>query len=116
MEERGLRLGCVTNKAESFTLPLLETLGIKDRFEIIVSGDTCAKKKPDPMPLLHAADFFQVKPENALLLGDSMNDVKAARAAGFKVICVPYGYNHGEDINLSKPDAFVNTLADLSTL
>ena len=109
-------MGCVTNKAESFTLPLLSELGIKHRFEMIVSGDTLPRKKPDPMPLLYAADFFKVAPQHALLIGDSMNDVKAARAAGFKVICVPYGYNHGEDIHLSSPDHVINTLAELENL
>ncbi len=114
--QQAFKIGCVTNKAESFTLPLLEELGIKDRFEIIVSGDTCAKKKPDPMPLLHAAEYFKTAPVNCLLLGDSMNDVKAARAAGFKVICVPYGYNHGIDIHLSQPDEVIATLADIKGL
>ncbi|OOY42318.1 phosphoglycolate phosphatase, partial [Solemya velum gill symbiont] len=62
MKSAGYRLGCVTNKAEQFTLPLLADLGIADRFEVTICGDTLAKKKPDPMPLLHAAEFFGIEP------------------------------------------------------
>lgn len=112
----GLSLGCVTNKAQQFTLPLLKELGIHDDFEIIICGDTLAKKKPDPLPLLHAAEFFNVAPENALMLGDSMSDVKAARAAGFQIICMSYGYNHGEDIRDYNPDAVIDSMEELQTL
>jgi phosphoglycolate phosphatase len=114
LREQGFKLGCVTNKAEQFTLPLLETLGIRDYFGIVVSGDTLPVKKPDPRPLLYAAEFFSVKPAQSLLVGDSVSDVKAARAAGFQVACVSYGYNHGEDIRLSHPDAVIDSLAELA--
>lgn len=112
----GISMGCVTNKAQQFTLPLLKELGVHDDFEIIICGDTLAKKKPDPLPLLHAAEFFNVAPENALMLGDSMSDVKAARAAGFQIICMSYGYNHGEDIRDYKPDAVIDSMEELQGL
>jgi phosphoglycolate phosphatase len=110
------RVGCVTNKAARFTIPILEDLGIKDFFEIIVCGDTLEKKKPDPLPLLHVAEKLGIKPENALMLGDSMSDVKAARAAGFKIVCMSYGYNHGEDIRDYNPDAVIDTMTEFSGL
>ncbi|NBC47127.1 MAG: phosphoglycolate phosphatase [Gammaproteobacteria bacterium] len=112
----GYALGCVTNKAARFTEPLLESLGIRDAFEIVISGDTLPEKKPSPVPLLHAADHFAVAPADALMLGDSVSDVKAARAAGFAVICVSYGYNHGQDIRSAKPDAVIDSFADLGQL
>lgn len=112
----GYKLGCVTNKAEQFTLPLLKHLGIYDDFSIVISGDSLAKKKPDPLPLLHAAEFFGVKPSQSLMLGDSMSDVKAARAAGFQIICMTYGYNHGIDIRESEPDAVMDSMAELQGL
>jgi len=116
LKQKGFKLGCVTNKAACFTEPLLQELGVFDEFAIVISGDTLAKKKPDPMPLLHGAEFFDVKPENALMLGDSVSDVKAARAAGFQIICMTYGYNHGVDIRDSNPDAVIDSMAELPTL
>lgn len=113
MKSEGYRLGCVTNKAADFTLPLLKDKGLYDYFEVVVSGDTCALKKPDPMPLLHAANLMGVAPNNALMLGDSQSDVKAARAADFQVFCMTYGYNHGEDIRLYHPDAVMDSFVEL---
>jgi phosphoglycolate phosphatase len=111
-----LKVGCVTNKDERFTLPILTDLGIVDEFEIIISGDTLEKKKPDPLPLLHAAKKLGVDPKQSLMLGDSRSDVKAARAAGFDIICMSYGYNHGEDINNYHPDAVIDSMIGLKDL
>jgi len=116
LQSAGYRLGCVTNKASQFTLPLLKTLGLYDLFEIVISGDTLPKKKPDPLPLLHAAEKLGVTPAESLMLGDSMSDVKAARAAGFRIVCMTYGYNHGEDIRDSNPDAVIDSMAELEGL
>ena len=116
LKENDFKLGCVTNKRARFTNTLLKTLGIFDDFGIVISGDTLSKKKPDPMPLLHAARFFKVKPEAALMVGDSKTDVSAARAAGFQIIGVTYGYNLGEDIRRANPDAVVDSLAELPGL
>ena len=116
LKSAGYKLGCVTNKAAQFTLPLLRDLGVHDEFQIIVSGDSLPQKKPDPMPLLHAAEKLGVKPENSLMLGDSKSDVKAARAAGFQIICMSYGYNHGEDIRNYHPDAVIDSMAELEAL
>ncbi len=116
LKANGYRVACVTNKAEAFTVPLLKELGIYDKFELVVSGDTTAKKKPDPMPLLYAADKLSEQPGDCLMVGDSMHDVKAARNAGFQVVAVPYGYNHGIDIREANPDAVIDSLADLKKL
>lgn len=113
MKAQGYRVACVTNKAEAFTLPLLKDKGLYDYFEVVVSGDTCEEKKPHPMPLLHAADLLGVSPENALMVGDSKSDVKAARAAGFHIFCMTYGYNHGEDIRNYEPDAVMDSFLEL---
>jgi len=116
LHDAGYKLGCITNKAAAFTEPLLKDLGIYDYFQIVVSGDTLPVKKPDPLPLLHAARFFNVQPSRALMVGDSISDVTAARAAGFQVICMSYGYNHGQDIRDAHPDAVIDSMAQLSGL
>ncbi len=113
LKAAGYALGCVTNKAAQFTIPLLKDLGVYDDFSIVISGDTLEHKKPHPAPLLHAAEFFKVEPANALMVGDSISDVKAARAAGFTIACVPYGYNHGEDIRVASPDLVIENIAAL---
>lgn len=110
------RLACVTNKAERFTVPILKDLGIYDYFEMVVCGDMLEKKKPDPMPLLYVAEKLGVDPADSLMLGDSMSDVKAARAAGFSIVCMSYGYNHGEDIRDYNPDAVIDTMTEFPNL
>lgn len=111
-----MQLACVTNKSSQFTDIILQELGIYDVFEIVVSGDTLAKKKPDPLPLLHVAEYCSVLPEKSLMVGDSISDVSAARAAGFQVICVSYGYNLGQDIRCAKPDHVIESFSELSHL
>ncbi|MEI6412649.1 MAG: phosphoglycolate phosphatase [Pseudomonadota bacterium] len=109
----GYRLGCVTSKAARYALPLLEALGIAGFFELIVAGDSLPRQKPDPLPLLHAARHFGVEPPEALMVGDSISDVQAARAAGFTIVCMSYGYNHGQDIRLTRPDGVIDSLVAL---
>ena len=110
------KLACVTNKQSQFTNIVLKTLGIQNAFGIVISGDTLAKKKPDPLPLLHAAEHFGVSASKALMVGDSVNDVSAARAAGFQILCVNYGYNHGQDIRLANPDLVIDSLAEFPNI
>ena len=116
LRSEGYLLGCVTNKAAQFTIPLLKDLGIHDNFGVVVSGDTLPVKKPDPGPLLHAARHFGVAPDESLMVGDSVSDVKAARAAGFQIVCMSYGYNHGVDIRSAEPDAVIDSLVELRGL
>lgn len=116
LQADGYPLGCVTNKAGQFTLPLLKDLGVYDAFGIVIAGDSLPVKKPDPRPLLHAAEHFGVAPQESLMLGDSQSDVKAARAAGFQIVCMSYGYNHGEDIRHYGPDAVIDSFVELPPL
>lgn len=116
LQGAGYRLACVTNKAAQFTLPLLKDLGVFPYFELVVSGDTTPKKKPDPMPLLYAAEKLGADPHECLMIGDSKSDVQAARAAGFQIVCMSYGYNHGEDIRNYHPDAVIDSMVELRSL
>ncbi|MGP1677021.1 MAG: phosphoglycolate phosphatase [Burkholderiales bacterium] len=111
-----LRLACVTNKAARFTGPLLAQKGLAPYFELVVSGDTLARKKPDPMQLAHICAEFALPPEQALLIGDSANDALAARAAGCPVVCVSYGYNEGGDVHNLDCDAIVDSLSEAANI
>ena len=116
MQQAGFKLACITNKAEAFTLPLLRATGLYDQFEIVLSGDSLPRKKPDPMPLTHICKHFDAQTHEALLIGDSLNDAIAARAAGCHVFCVPYGYNEGRNVYELDCDAIVESLLDASKL
>ena len=111
MKAAGYRLGCITNKVARYTEPLLKGTGLEKYFEIVVSGDTLPEKKPHPMQLLHAAKFFGIPVGKMLLIGDSLSDTVAARAAGCPVFCVPYGYNHGEPVDNLFLDAVIHDLS-----
>jgi phosphoglycolate phosphatase len=112
MRGAGLRLACVTNKAASFTLPLLAHTGLAGFFDLVVSGDSLPRKKPDPLPLQHIAQRFGVAPAELLLIGDSDNDTEAARAAGCPVVCVPYGYPGEREVRDLDCDAIVPSLIE----
>ena len=116
LKQEGFKLACITNKAEAFTLPLLRATDLLDYFEIVLSGDSLPKKKPDPMPLLHACKHFEIEPSELLLIGDSLNDAIAARAAGCNIFCVPYGYNEGRDVRELDCDAIVPSLLEATKL
>ncbi len=108
--EKGFKLACVTNKAERFTMPLLEKSGLAPYFELVVSGDTLEEKKPHPLPIQHAAKHFEVRIEDVVMIGDSVHDAAAARAAGCPVFVVPYGYNEGQELRGLDCDAFIDDL------
>jgi phosphoglycolate phosphatase len=116
MNEAGYRLACITNKAEQFTVPLLLATHLHGYFELILSGDTLPKRKPDPLPLQHAAKHFSIDISELLLIGDSLNDTQAARAAGSHVFCVPYGYNRGRPVTELDLDAVVPSLFEANKL
>ena len=116
MQAQGLRLACVTNKPIAFALPLLEAAGLLPAFEVVYGGDSLPRKKPDPMPLLQVCADFSLAPHKVVAIGDSSNDAQAARAAGCRVLNVPYGYNHGQSIHDVDSDGIVETLLDAARL
>jgi len=116
LHEAGLPLAVVTNKQHRFALALLQRLGLAPYVTAVVGGDSCERRKPDPQPLQVACALMGVPVEAALMVGDSVNDVLAARAAGMPVICVPYGYNEGRDPRTLDCDAFVESVAELPAL
>ena len=95
LKRMGYKMACVTNKPRSCTGALLNYSGLADFFEVVVAGDDLMETKPAPAPLLYAADQLQVVPQDCVVIGDSQNDVDAARAAGMAVLVVTWGYNQG---------------------
>jgi phosphoglycolate phosphatase len=112
----GLRTAVVTNKQHRFAEALLNRLGLADWVDVVVGGDTCARRKPDPQPLLFACESLHVPPSKSLMIGDSVNDVQAARAAGIPIVCVAYGYNEGRDPRTLECDLLLDSLAELPAL
>jgi phosphoglycolate phosphatase len=113
---KGFPLGCITNKPEAFTLPLLEETGLAPYFDLVVSGDVLPRKKPDPMPITYACGFFAARPEHVILIGDSANDCEAAHAAGCPAVGVTYGYIPGGDVRSLGFDAIVDSLDEAVAL
>ncbi len=97
---RGIRLCCVTNKRYAFSQELLLQAGIRDRFELLVGGDSLAEKKPSPLPLQFAADKLGVETHAVALVGDSHQDLRAARAAGCGFVLASYGYGKVDETEL----------------
>jgi phosphoglycolate phosphatase len=116
LRDMGLRLACVTNKPVAFAAPLLEKTGLRPYFEVLYGGDSLPRKKPDPLPLLQVCADFSLLPEQVVAIGDSSNDALAARAAGCRVLTVPYGYNHGQPVQEVDSDGIVETLLDAALL
>lgn len=111
-----LQLACVTNKAARFTGPLLERKGLAKYFAAVICGDMVEKGKPDPACYRLACERLGVAPAEALVIGDSENDALAARAAGIRVWCVPYGYNEGRPVATLDCDRTVSDLAEAASL
>ncbi|HSW16792.1 MAG TPA: phosphoglycolate phosphatase [Ramlibacter sp.] len=110
----GLKLACLTNKPTSFAKPLLQAKGLAGFFDVVFGGDAFERKKPDPLPLLKTCEALGCAPAATLMIGDSSNDARAARAAGCPVLLVTYGYNHGEPVRSVDADGFLDSLADVA--
>ena len=111
MRQDGFGLAVVTNRATRFVRPHLEAAGIAAYFDVVIGGDDAPRKKPDAAPMLLAAQRLGVAPERLLMVGDSGNDVEAARAAGCPVVVVPYGYREGLAVQDLAADGIVDSIA-----
>lgn len=115
LKAQGYRLALVTNKPFAFIKPILERLQLTGLFSIVLGGDSLAKRKPDAQPLLHVCQELQVNVEQCVMVGDSKNDILAAKAANMQSIGLTYGYNYGEDIGLHKPEFVCSDFSDIVT-
>ena len=116
LKAKGYRLAIVTNKPYDFVDPILDGLGLDGLFELILGGDSLPQKKPDPAPLLHVCRTLDVNVEQCVMVGDSKNDLLAAKASGMQSAGVTYGYNYGEDIGIHNPTVIMDDFSELLEL
>ena len=113
LRARSIKLAVVTNKAEAFTLPLLDRMGMAGHFDTVVSGDTLPVKKPDPAVLHLACERLGVSARDALMIGDSANDALAAQGAGMPVLLVTYGYSEGRPVDTIECDGLLSNALEV---
>ncbi len=116
LSDAGFKLAVVTNKPARHAVPLLQRTGLLPYFQVVVGGDTCTRKKPDPMPIVHACEQLGVSVDEALMIGDSLNDALAAQAAGVSCWLLPYGYNEGRNIRSTPCDDYIETILEAANL
>ena len=113
LKQVGYKLAIVTNKPGQYMSPILADYGLTGLFDLVLAGDSLPTRKPDPAPLLHACAVLGSKIEETIMVGDSKNDILAAKAANMAVAGLTYGYNYGEDIRLSEPDLVLDNISEL---
>ncbi|TNF43487.1 MAG: phosphoglycolate phosphatase, partial [Epsilonproteobacteria bacterium] len=116
LKAKGYHLAIVTNKPHDFVEPILDGLGLDGLFELILGGDSLPQKKPDPAPLLHVCKTLDMKVEQCVMVGDSKNDLLAAKACDMQSVGVTYGYNYGEDIGVHNPTVIIDDFSELLEL
>ena len=110
LQARGLPLACLTNKPLAFAVPLLAQKGLSGFFRHVFGVESFERKKPDPLPLRRTCEALGTPPAQTLMVGDSSNDARAARAAGCPVVLMDYGYNHGEPASAVDSDGTFSRL------
>jgi len=113
LQSKGYKMAIVTNKPFVFIEPILKGLSLDGFFDYYIGADSLEKKKPDPEPLLHVCKKLGFLVENSLMIGDSKNDIIAAKNANIHSVGVTYGYNYGEHITLYKPDVIIDDFSKM---
>ncbi len=113
LRQQDVALALITNKPARFLPELLADKGLAGYFQWLVGGDTLPQQKPDPAALFWVMDKAGVSAAEALFVGDSRNDVRAAKAAGVTCVALSYGYNHGEPIADEQPALVLDDLRQL---
>ena len=112
-DARDITMLCVTNKPEQPAIAIVEALGVAPYMREVIGGDRFELRKPDPVQLQYCVERYASDVAACLMLGDSSNDVEAARRTGMDCIVLSYGYNHGEDIALCHPQRIVDNMMQI---
>jgi len=116
LKARGYQIALVTNKAEQFLPGLLQGFNIADKFDLLLGGDTLSKNKPDSMQVDFACAHFGVSKAQAIMVGDSRNDILAGQNAKVQTIALTYGYNYGLPVSTLNPDFIIDQFNELLEL
>lgn len=106
-------MAIITNKPFEFVEPILKELDIYHYFTSILGGDSLKEKKPHPLPLLHTLKKFNLQANQAIMVGDSKNDILSAKSANVHSIAVSYGYNQNENLSQFQPEIIVDNFGDI---
>ena len=113
LKAAGFKLALVTNKPIRFVPKILQSFGWQDLFSEVLGGDSLSTKKPDPTPLLHVCETLNINPAQAIMIGDSRNDILAGQNANMDTLGLSYGYNYGQDIRELNPTEAFDDFASL---
>jgi phosphoglycolate phosphatase len=116
LRDAGLILGCITNKREAYARALIDRAGIAELLSFVCGGDTFPTRKPDPAPLLAMARRCGCEPNEAVMVGDSDNDAKAASRAGFGFVFAAYGYVPSAGLTVLQRSASITSFRELVPL
>ncbi|HET8760383.1 MAG TPA: HAD-IA family hydrolase, partial [Nitrospiria bacterium] len=108
--------GVVTNKPIEYTIKLIEGLGALERFDVILGGNSTPYLKPHPAMVVAALEAVGVAPDRAVMIGDNVNDIVAARAAGVRSVAVGYGLGDPSILRAANPDFFCEQIQDVTEL
>jgi phosphoglycolate phosphatase len=116
IKSQNIKLAIVTNKPHKFVEPIIRMAGLYDLFDYLLGSEVITQKKPQPEPLLYVCNKLAILPEDAIMVGDSYNDIEAAKNANIISIALTYGYNRGRDIRDSKPDFVFSDFGQIAEL
>jgi phosphoglycolate phosphatase len=112
--ERGMSLAIISNKNAALCCQLLEALEVDEYFDEVLGADSVAERKPSPVPILHLLDRVGLAPPDAVMVGDSVNDIAAGKGAGVVTVGCDYGY--GGPAELAEANFRIATLPELLSL
>lgn len=112
ISEKGIKIGAVTSRSNENSILTLEMADIKDYFEIIVSFEDVTKHKPDPEGIFMALKYMDIRPVDAMMVGDTYVDIEAGKSAGVKTVGITHGMR-GDDVKTSNPDYLISNISEL---